>query len=141
MLECVAAIVGVPLNRPVALSNAAHVGLLAMANVSTSPFASLADGVKEYVLPTCTDAEGEPLITGGVGATPFTTVMEKAGSATRVVPSLTRITIFDDVPTAPGVPESLPVSLEKRAQVGLLRMLKMSALPSASCALGVNEYR
>jgi hypothetical protein len=39
-------LVGVPDKRPVDVLNAAHDGLLEMLNVSLSPFASLALGVK-----------------------------------------------------------------------------------------------
>jgi hypothetical protein len=131
--------VGVPLNRPVELLNVAHAGLFAMANVSTSPLASLAVGVKLYAVPACTDVAGDPPITGAVGGVPFTTVMENAGSQAVLLPSLTRMTIFDVVPVAVGVPTNLPVYLEKLAQLGLLLILNVSLSPSASAALGVNE--
>jgi hypothetical protein len=42
---------GVPLNSPVAVSNAIQPGLASMPNTSGSPSASVADGLNEYALP------------------------------------------------------------------------------------------
>jgi len=141
IFACVAAVVGVPLSWPVALLNAAHAGLLAIVNVSASPFASLAEGVNEYALPACTVVAGEPLITGGVGATPPATLIENAGRATVVMPSLTAMVMLEVTPAERGNPLSLPLLFEKCAQLGLLRILKVSVLPSGSLARGVNEYQ
>jgi hypothetical protein len=44
MLLYVAVVVGVPLNLPVAVLNAAQLGALAIANVSVLPSASAAEG-------------------------------------------------------------------------------------------------
>jgi hypothetical protein len=41
---------------------------------------------------------------------------------------------------AVGVPDSRPVVVLKLAHVGRFTMLKVSALPLASAAVGVNEY-
>ena len=46
ILECVAAVVGVPLRRPVVVLKVAHVGRLVIENVNASPLASLAVGCK-----------------------------------------------------------------------------------------------
>jgi hypothetical protein len=93
ILECVAAVVGVPLRRPVVVLKVAHVGRLVIENVNASPLTSLADGWKAYALPTTTLVLGVPEIVGGVGA--GTTVMANAGSETMELPSLTRITMFE----------------------------------------------
>src|SRR5690606_364173 len=56
------------------------------------------------------------------------------------LPSLTPITMFENVPTAFGVPESRPVLVEKLAHAGMPEIEKVSASPLASLALGWNEY-
>src|SRR6185295_8447185 len=48
--------------------------------------------------------------------------------------------MLENVPTDAGVPESLPVEVLKLAQEGLFWMLKVSALPSASLAVGWKLY-
>src|SRR5262249_50834809 len=69
------------------------------------------------------------------------TAMLNAGCReAEVTPSVTMIMIEDVVPVALGVPESLPVVVLNVAQAGLLRMEKVSALPSGSFAVGWNEY-
>ena len=57
-------LVGVPDKRPVEVLKAAHDGLLEMLNVSLSPFASLAVGVKAYAVPTLAEVLGVPEIVG-----------------------------------------------------------------------------
>ena len=73
-----------------------------------------------------------------VPATEFT-VIENAARETVAVPSDTEMTMFDVVPVFElvGVPVSAPVAALKEAQVGLFWMLNVSALPSASEAVGV----
>jgi hypothetical protein len=78
-------------------------------------------------------------MTGAVLVGPPVTVIENAGSATVLVPSLTPITMLEVVVTVVGVPLSRPLRMEKFAHAGLLAMLKVSVLPSASWALGLNE--
>lgn len=79
---------GVPLSCPLAISKAAHAGLLLMENVMPPPDGSLAVGVNEYATPAVAFAPGVPEIEG-----PATTVIVKAGSDARVTPSLTLITM------------------------------------------------
>ena len=52
-----------------------------------------------------------------------------------------KMPMFDELPTFAnvGVPESVPVLESKLAQVGLFEILKVSASPSGSDALGVNQ--
>ena len=72
--------------------------------------ASAAVGRKLYAWPAVTEVGGAPLIVGARLAEPVT-VIENGGSATLVLPSLTRISMFEYVPTfaAVGVPVSCPV--------------------------------
>ncbi len=67
--------------------------------------------------------------------------MLNAGSEALAEPSLTLITMFEYVPTAPvpGVPDSRPVLVLNVAHVGRLAMLKASVLPSGSDAAGWKE--
>ncbi len=66
---------------------------------------SLAVGVKEYEPPAWTDVNGVPLMVGG-GMGAAVTWIEKAGSETLVVPSVTLMVIPENVPTfaLEGVP-------------------------------------
>jgi hypothetical protein len=78
-----------------------------------------------------------------VGATfGAVTVIEKDGNDLVELPSLTRITMPDVVPTfaAAGVPLSRPVVVLNEAQAGLLWILNVSGSLSASLAVGWNEY-
>src|SRR5690606_11178211 len=59
---------GVPDNRPVDSSKSAHSGAFTMSNVSVSPSASRAVGLKRYCSPTCTVLGGVPVIVGRVFA-------------------------------------------------------------------------
>src|ERR1700681_4052769 len=71
------------------------------------------------------------------------TSIEKSGRDALKVPSVTLITILEKRwAAAPdgAVPESSPVRVLKFAQDGAFRMLKVSALPSGSPAVGVNAY-
>ena len=81
-----------------------------------------------------------PLITGALFA--CTTVIVKAASETLSVPSETEMTMPGCGPTAadPGVPLKRPVDWLKLAQSGFPLMLKLSACPSGSEAVGRNEY-
>jgi hypothetical protein len=130
---------GVPLKRPVVVLNDAHVGLFEMLNRSGSPFASRAVGWKLYAMPTVAEVEGVPEI---VGATLLrdTARIEKAGNDRVLTPSLTRIWMLPQSPTAEGVPESRPLDVLKVAHQGLFVMLKVSLARSGSEAVGVNEY-
>ena len=91
-------VAGVPDSRPVDVLKAAHAGFAEMANVSASPFASAAVGLKEYAAPAVTDVLGA---TGdrrrgvrwrrcrGVTVVPFTVTANGASFAT-VLPSVIR---------------------------------------------------
>jgi hypothetical protein len=142
MLEYVAAspAAGVPLNRPVDALNAAHDGLLTIANVSVWPSGSDAVGVNEYAWPEVTEDCGVPLIVGGLFAA--CTVMENAGSVAVAVPSVTLIEMLAYVAAslAAGVPLSRPVEVLNVAHDGLLTIENVSVWPSGSEAVGVNEY-
>ncbi len=143
---------GVPLSRPVLLLKLAHVGRFAIENVSGSPSASLADGVKEKDWSCVTVVVGVPLIDGGEfgggalggGSTGgvAVTVIANVGNDRVAWPSLTLMTIPLCVPTAPaeGVPLSRPVALLKVAQLGRPVIENVSPSPSPSLADGVNEY-
>jgi hypothetical protein len=72
--------VGVPESRPVVVLNDAHVGRFTMLKVSALPFASAAEGVNEYALPTATDVAGEPDIVGGVLVVPADILIVKGGN-------------------------------------------------------------
>ena len=74
-----------------------------------------------------------------VGPGSAATVMENAGSDAVALPSLTEITIPEYTPTFAvcGVPESCPVVVLKAAQLGLLAIAKLSAVPLGWVALGV----
>ncbi len=132
---------GVPLNRPVEVLNVAQLGLFAMLKASVSPFASEAEGWKVYALPATTDVAGAPLITGALFAGAVTEIAN-AGSDVVAFPSLTRMTMFEYVPTCVvvGVPDTLPVEALNVAQFGLFVMLKVSVSLFASIAVGWNAY-
>src|SRR5262249_40132839 len=68
--------------------------------------------------------------------------MLNAASATDACPSLTVMPMSAKVPTLLpcGMPCNWPVVAENVAQTGLLRMVNVSVSPSASAAVGVNEY-
>ena len=69
-------------------------------------------------------------------------MIENAGSVALRAPSETVIATFAYEPTlaAPGVPLNCPVDSLKLAQAGLLLIVKLSACPSGSDAVGRNEY-
>lgn len=48
--------------------------------------------------------------------------------------------MFELVPAAVGVPESCPLEVLNVAHAGLFVMENVSALPSGSLAVGLNEY-
>src|SRR5205807_902401 len=77
----------------------------------------------------------------GGGLAGADTAMAKAGSELVRVPSLTLITMPEKMPTLAvvAVPESCPVVLLKLAQDGRLATENVSASPSGSLAVGVNE--
>ena len=70
------------------------------------------------------------------------TEIENAASDVVTLPSLTRITMFEYVPTCAsvGVPLKRPVEVLKDAHAGLFEMLNVSESPFESLAVGVNEY-
>ena len=123
------------------LLNVAHDGLFVMLNVSGSPFASLAVGVKLYATPTFALVDGVPLIFGAVFVVDEPdTVMLNVGSDAFVTPSVAVMTMLENTPVAVGVPESLPVDVLNVAHDGLLRMDSVTVLPSGSFTVGWNEY-
>jgi hypothetical protein len=66
--------------------------------------------------------------------------MVNAGRLADAWPSLTLITMLAWLPVLVGVPARRPVLVLNVAQVGRFAMLKVSVLPSASVAVGVNAY-
>lgn len=66
-------------------------------------------------------------------------MIANGASAALADPLLTEITIFEYVPAAVGVPDSVPVAMLKVAQAGMFWTLKESAAP-ASLACGVKAY-
>src|SRR5690349_4094973 len=98
---------GVPVRRPVAVLNVAHVGRFAIVNVSVPPSGSDAVGVNVYAAPTVAVVAGVPEIVGGWFAAPWTVIV-KAGSEALAEPSLAVITMPANAPTfaAAGVPVS-----------------------------------
>jgi hypothetical protein len=135
ILPCVAAAVGVPLNRPVAVLNVAHAGEFAIANVSELPSASEAVGWNAYAVPTVAVVVGAPEMVGGeLGF--GETVIENTGSDVLVMPSLTLMTIFPCVAATVGVPLNRPVAVLNVAQAGEFVIANVSELPSASEAVG-----
>jgi uncharacterized membrane protein YkgB len=77
-------------------------------------------------------------VVGVVAAVPVT-VMLNAASEAVAVPSAAVITIFSVVPVSVtfGLPESWPVDGLKLAQLGGFLIVKASAPPSESLAVGV----
>jgi len=67
--------------------------------------------------------------------------MLNADSEADWVPSLTLITMFENVPTSElaGVPVRAPVELLNLAQEGMFWMLKLSVIPLGPLAVGVKE--
>ena len=104
--------------------------------------ASAAVGRKLYAWPTVTDVAGVPLIVGARFADEPPTVIENRGSPALMLPSLTRISMFEYVPAfaAVGVPVSCPVMLLKDAHAGRLMMPKRTGSPLPSLAVGTNRY-
>ncbi len=133
---------GVPLSRPVVVSNTAQLGRPVIANVSTLPSASLAVGTNVYAVPASTLVIGAPEMTGARFTGGGVTAMLNAGNATATAPSLTEIVMSANVPTlaASGVPCRRPVAASKVAHVGRLRIENVSGWRSASVAVGVNVY-
>ncbi len=84
---------------------------------------------------------GVPVIVGAVlgGAL---TVIANEGNDVVALPSLTRMTMPDVVPTfaVVGVPLKRPVVVLNEAHAGLLWMLNVSGSLFASLAAGWNEY-
>jgi len=81
---------------------------------------------------------GDPLTRGGRLVPVASTVIENGGRELLSLPSLTLITMFEEVPSRelPGVAVSLPVRVLNAAHVGLFRIEKVSLLPSGSLAAG-----
>jgi hypothetical protein len=135
------AVDGVPLNRPVDVLNVAQVGMPWMLNVSGSLSASVAVGWNAYAWPAVTLLAGVPVMVGAVlgGAL---TVIANEGNDVVALPSLTRMTMPDVVPTfaVVGVPLKRPVVVLNEAHAGLLWMLNVSGSLFASLAAGWNEY-
>ena len=93
-------------------------------------------------MPTTIVVNGVPLITGGVFAGGAVTVIVNAARLADSVPSLTLMEIPEKSPLieAPGVPDNLPVDVLNDAHAGRLLILNVSESPSASVAVGRNEY-
>src|SRR5512138_732464 len=68
------------------------------------------------------------------------TVIVNADNDFESVPSLTLMTMLLCVPVAVGVPDNVPVEVEKLAQLGLFWMLYPSVSPSGSDAVGLKLY-
>src|SRR5918994_2117829 len=103
--------------------------------------ASAAVGRKLYAWPAVTEIDGVPLIVGARFAEPVTVIVKGASPALSL-PSLTRIWIFEYVPTlaAVGVPDNTPVALLKVSHAGRLLMLKLSVPRFSSLAVGAKRY-
>jgi hypothetical protein len=118
----------------------AHVGRFAMVKVSELPSASLAVGVNEYAVPCVAVVAGDPEIVGGRLAVGALTAIANAGNAADAVPSLTEITMLENVAVVPtgGVPLKRPVAVVNVAQLGRPAIANVSVLPSGSLAVGTN---
>src|SRR5882672_1675780 len=70
------------------------------------------------------------------------TVIANGTSVALAAPSVARIWMLLVVPTSPaaGVPDRRPVPMSNAAQPGAPVTVKVNTSPSASCAVGVNEY-
>ena len=81
-------------------------------------------------MPACTEVGGEPLIVGAVFGGSVTVIVN-AGNEALASPSLTEITMFENVPTLPaaGVPESRPVVVLNAHYTGLGIARSLSDLP------------
>ena len=109
--------------------------------MSASPFASFAVGVNAYAVPTVAVVPGVPVMVGAVFVPEEPdTVMSNAGSEAEDTPSEAMIITWAYVPAVVGVPETLPVDVLNVAHDGLLRIERVSALPSGSFAVGLNAY-
>ena len=82
---------------------------------------------------------GVPLI--DTGCAEAVTWILNAGSEADACPSLTLITMFENVPTLEleGVPLTVPVAMLNVAQLGRFWTLKLSVRPAGPLADGVNE--
>jgi hypothetical protein len=67
-------------------------------------------------------------------------VIVKVGSDFVLLPSLTEMRMFENVPATVGVPLRRPVLVLKLAQAGRLPMANVSGWPSGSVAEGWKEY-
>jgi hypothetical protein len=132
---------GVPISWPVTLLNVAHIGRFWMLKPSVLLSASAAVGRKLYACPAVTEVDGAPLIVGALLAEPVT-VSVNGVSPTPTLPSLTRIWMFEYVPTlaAVGVPDNTPVALLKVIHAGRLTMAKRSGSRFSSLAVGAKRY-
>jgi|SRR5579883_1599300 len=74
-------------------------------------------GVKLYAVPAAAEVGGVPKIVGALLAGAVTSMLN-AGRDADPTPSLTVMTMFENAPTAAGVPESRPVEVSKAAQDG-----------------------
>src|SRR5690242_6156420 len=112
-----------------------------MEKASVLPSGSLAVGWKEYSAPTVAEDAGVPDNTGG-RFVPSLTAIENAGNCAVAWPSLTPIAMLSYVRTslADGVPCNSPVDVLNVAHEGMLVIENVSALPSASDAVGVKLY-
>src|SRR4029077_12524804 len=99
---------GVPCKRPVVVLKVAQVGLFAIVKVSGSLSASAAVGWNAYCTPCGAEVDGEPLMVGGLFSAGAVTVIANAASDALNLPSLTEITMFENVPVVPvgGVPDN-----------------------------------
>src|SRR5690606_8871112 len=143
---------GLPLKRPVVVSNFAQRGLFTIEKLSSSPSASLASGWNEYMLSTTTAVFGFPVMTGGeewtgpasssAGTSNRRTATAKLGSDATLVWSVTEMTMLPASPTSssPGTPCNLPVAWSNCAQSGRLAIENSRTSPSSSNASGWNTY-
>lgn len=75
-----------------------------------------------------------------VPADPSDTVIEKAGSVARALPSVTEIVMSLNVPVLVGVPYKRPVFGLNVAHEGRAWISNRSESPSSSLAVGVKSY-
>ena len=86
----------------------AHEGRFWIENPSELPSGSDAVGRKLYALPTVTEVEGVPEITGARFEV-LPAVIVNARSEAFETPSVTVMMMFDQLPAALGIPESVPL--------------------------------